>query len=130
MAHFCFRPRDDTPIQSDHLFHYQQSESTIFSNQKNYQKKWTIQTVTAQAYIILYCAQNLNALSGLTASLCFSNKSTLTMLQLYYVTTFLAQKKNQRTIGPENAHLKPDPGVLSHHEMTLTLNTHTPLLNS
>ena len=38
-------------------------------------------------------------------------------------------KKNQRTIGPENAHLKPDPGVLSHHEMTLTLNTHTPLLN-
>ena len=37
---------------------------------------------------------------------------------------------NQRTIGPENAHLKPDLGVLSHHEMTLTLNTHTPLLNS
>ena len=36
----------------------------------------------------------------------------------------------QRTNGPENAHLKPDPGVLSHHEMTLTLNTHTPLLNS
>ena len=41
-------------------------------------------------------------------------------------------KINQRTIGSENAHLKPDPGVhvLSHHEMTLTLNTHTPLLNS
>ena len=38
--------------------------------------------------------------------------------------------KNQRTIGPENAHLKPDPGVLSHNEMTLTLNTHTPLLSS
>ena len=37
---------------------------------------------------------------------------------------------NQRTIGPENAHLKPDPAVLSHHEMTLTLNTHKPLLNS
>ena len=37
---------------------------------------------------------------------------------------------NQRTIDPENAHLKPDPGVLSHHEMTLTLNTHTPLLTS
>ena len=36
-------------------------------------------------------------------------------------------KKNQRTIGPENAHLKPDLGVLSHNEMTLTLNTHTPL---
>ena len=36
----------------------------------------------------------------------------------------------QRTIGPENAHLKPDPGVLSHHEMTLTLNTNTPLLTS
>ena len=39
-------------------------------------------------------------------------------------------KKNQRTIGPENAHLKPDLGVLGHHEMTLTLNTHTPLLTS
>ena len=38
--------------------------------------------------------------------------------------------KNQRTIGPENAHLKPDLGVLSHHEMTLTLNTDTPLLTS
>ena len=37
---------------------------------------------------------------------------------------------NQRTIGPENAHLKTDLGVLSHHEMTLTLNTHTPLLTS
>ena len=33
---------------------------------------------------------------------------------------------DKRTIGPENAHLKPDLGVLSHHEMTLTLNTHTP----
>ena len=37
---------------------------------------------------------------------------------------------NQRTIGPENSHLKPDLGVLGHHEMTLTLNTHTPLLTS
>ena len=37
---------------------------------------------------------------------------------------------NQRTIGPENAHLKPVLGVLSHHAMTLTLNTHTPLLTS
>ena len=37
---------------------------------------------------------------------------------------------NQRTIGPENTHLKPDIGVLSHNEMTLTLNTHTPLLTS
>ena len=37
---------------------------------------------------------------------------------------------NERTIGPENAHLKPDLGVLGHHEMTLTLNTHTPLLTS
>ena len=42
----------------------------------------------------------------------------------------LWRKYNQRTIGPENAHLKPDLGVLSHHEMTLTLNTHTPLLTS
>ena len=36
-----------------------------------------------------------------------------------------SEKKKQRTIGPENTHLKPDLGVLSHHEMTLTLNTHT-----
>ena len=42
----------------------------------------------------------------------------------------LKARRNQRTIGPENAHLKPDLGVLSHHEMTLTLNTHTPLLTS
>ena len=42
----------------------------------------------------------------------------------------MAINSNQRTIGPENAHLKPDLGVLSHHEMTLTLNTHTPLLTS
>ena len=42
----------------------------------------------------------------------------------------LMNKKYQRTIGPENAHLKPDLGVLSHHEMTLTLNTHTPSLTS
>ena len=37
---------------------------------------------------------------------------------------------NQRTTGHENAHLKPDFGALSHHEMTLTLNTHTILLTS
>ena len=37
---------------------------------------------------------------------------------------------NHRTIGPKNAHLKPDLGVLSHHEMTLTLNTHILLLTS
>ena len=36
----------------------------------------------------------------------------------------------QRTNGPENAHLKPDLGALSNHEMTLTLNTHTSLLTS
>ena len=42
----------------------------------------------------------------------------------------LERKRDQRTIGPENAHLKPDLGVLSHNEMTLTLNTHTPLLTS
>ena len=43
---------------------------------------------------------------------------------------FTMQYINQRTNGPENAHLKPDLGVLSHNEMTLTLNTHTPLLTS
>ena len=41
-----------------------------------------------------------------------------------------ANEEDQRTTGPEDAHLKPDLGVLSHHEMTLTLNTHTPLLTS
>ena len=30
----------------------------------------------------------------------------------------------------ENPHLKPDLGAFSHHEKTLTLNTHTPLLTS
>ena len=35
----------------------------------------------------------------------------------------------QRTIGPENAHLKPDLGALSHNEKTLTLNTHTRLID-
>ena len=47
----------------------------------------------------------------------------------YPQSMFWSKNKNQRTIGPENAHLKPDLGVLSHHEM-LTLNTHTPLLTS
>ena len=46
--------------------------------------------------------------------------------RIFHLNTIL----NQRTIGPENAHLKPDLGVLSHNEMTLTLNTHTPLLTS
>ena len=53
----------------------------------------------------------------------------LTRYQVYYYNT-LNDMYNQRTIGPENAHLKPDLGVLSHNEMTLTLNTHTPLLTS
>ena len=48
----------------------------------------------------------------------------------YPQSMFWSKNKNQRTNGPEKAHLKPDPGVLSHREMTLTLNTHTPLLNS
>ena len=45
-----------------------------------------------------------------------------------YAISLVSSKRiqiNQRTIGPENAHLKPDLGVLSHNEMTLTLNTHT-----
>ena len=36
------------------------------------------------------------------------------------------QAINQRTTGPENAHLKPDLGAL----MTLILNTHILLLTS
>ena len=52
------------------------------------------------------------------------------MQRIFVVHDKLNCTMNQRTIGPENAHLKPDPAVLSHHEMTLTLNTHTPLLNS
>ena len=55
--------------------------------------------------------------------LCIFSRIGKTTHNLHYIC-------NQRTIGPENAHLKPDPAVLSHHEMTLTLNTHTPLLNS
>ena len=43
---------------------------------------------------------------------------------------FWSKNKNQGTIGPENAHLKPDLGVFSHNERTLTLNTHTHLLTS
>ena len=35
---------------------------------------------------------------------------------------------NQRTIGPENAHLKPDLGAYSHNEMTV--NSLVPLLTS
>ena len=61
-------------------------------------------------YMIPLCCQSLQKHLE-AASSCFANT-------------------DQRTIGPENAHLKPDPGVLSHHEMTLTLNTHTALLNS
>ena len=49
---------------------------------------------------------------------------------MQYTENLFVSKNDQRTIGPENAHLKPDLGVLSHHEMTLTLNTHTPLLTS
>ena len=43
----------------------------------------------------------------------------------YPQSMFWSKSTNQRTIGPENAHLKPDLGVLSHHKMILTLNTHT-----
>ena len=43
---------------------------------------------------------------------------------------FLVEVPYQRTIGPEKAHLKPDLAAFSHHEMTLTLNTHIPLLTS
>ena len=49
---------------------------------------------------------------------------------LGHMTKMAAIYGNQRTIGPKNAHLKPDLGVLSNNEMTLTLNTHTPLLTS
>ena len=37
-----------------------------------------------------------------------------------WLLAFSVNNKNQRTIGPENAHLKPDLGVLSQHEMTLS----------
>ena len=57
--------------------------------------------------------------------LCFTGKYVISSNKLQSVMHF-----NQRTIGPENAHLKPDLGVLSHHEITLTLNTHIPLLTS
>ena len=41
-------------------------------------------------------------------------------LSPYNIVKSLSFNSNQRTIGPENAHLKPDLGVLSHHETTLT----------
>ena len=46
------------------------------------------------------------------------------------VFSYLKRNKiiNRRTIGPENAHLKPDLGAYSHHEMTLTWNPQIPLL--
>ena len=59
-----------------------------------------------------------------------------TKVLISYAVLFLYRQKAgflmkyQRTIGPENVHLKPDLGALSHHEMTMTLNTHTPLLTS
>ena len=52
------------------------------------------------------------------------------MYENHHSCIFMNINENQRTIGPDNAHLKPDLGVLSHHEMTLTMNNHTPLLNS
>ena len=58
------------------------------------------------------------------------NRRTFSRYFLLLYTNLMYGYPYQRTNGPENAHLKPDPGVLSHHEMTLTLNTHTPLLNS
>ena len=58
---------------------------------------------------------------------CKVSTKYISMVKRYRLTKTLT---NQRTIGPENAHLKPDLGVLSHNEMTLTLNTRTPLLTS
>ena len=65
---------------------------------------------------------------GLVGDLCMLDiytlvsgyKSENSKLHIFmYVSLFLADNiTNQRTNGPENAHLKPDPGVLSHHEMT------------
>ena len=66
-------------------------------------------------YIVV---QDHTSVSGFVASL--ASKCTISA-------TSKSCRRNQRTIGPENAHLKPDLGVLSHNEMTLTLNTHTPL---
>ena len=47
-------------------------------------------------------------------------KTKLTIKYIY--------EENITNIGPENAHMKPYIGALRHHEMTLTLNTHTLLL--
>ena len=59
-----------------------------------------------------------------------SNEYSSRLILILQDNKFTNISENQRTIGPENAHLKPDLGVLSHNEMTLTLNTHTPLLTS
>ena len=41
-----------------------------------------------------------------------------------------ALSSDQRTTGPENAHLKPDVRAFTLHEKTLTLNTHILLRTS
>ena len=81
----------------------------------------------------LHCEDNFNFQLILTF-FCLNNEKLDTKHQVLIMDVIplncqLQTARNQRTIGPENAHLKPDPAVLSHHEMTLTLNTHTPLLN-
>ena len=79
---------------------------------------------------------SFNNIMFLSNSMCLcitgiiSSFSYIYIYVLYICTSLLIIGRNQRTIGPENAHLKPDLGVLSHHEMTLTLNTHTPLLTA
>ena len=39
--------------------------------------------------------------------------------------SIVVDNHDQRTTGPVNAHLKPDLGVLSHNEMTLTSHTYS-----
>ena len=48
----------------------------------------------------------------------------------YPQSMFWSKNKTRGPLVLRNAHLKPDLGVLSHNEMTLTLNTHTPLFTS
>ena len=72
---------------------------------------------------IFYIQCSIKQLKGLFSGVC---ARILLIFAKHLIA--ISKKKNQRTIGPENAHQKPDLGVLSHHEMTLTLNTHKPLI--
>ena len=102
------------------FFHYENLPKQ-FTDFFSYVKNENFQSKIFDIFLIF--AQNIDC--GYTLELSRRGGSNE-----YPQSMFWIKNKNQRTIGPENAHLKPDLGVLSHNEMTLTLNTHAPLLTS